>query len=320
MRPPTNRKFHRAFTTLLASGTAFIGVSFFATSAHAGYSTTASGCPSDMTLVGHTCVDKWEGSLVEVRPDGREVAFSPHEAPNGHDVRAVSRPGVTPQAHISMVQAQRACKASGKRLCHAQEWKSACRGPEETRYPYGSTREANVCVDTNRTSPMAVLHNGEHDAATMNDPEANRLQNTVEPTGAAAECTNSYGVYDMVGNVHEWADDGAFHGGYYLDTKINGEGCEYITTAHAKSYYDYSTGFRCCADEGTLEDAAPEAAPAPAPKREENPAPRPTLHGAPGSNADDDGAPSAQGVDEVSDGDRRSLDPLAMMNRFARKI
>ena len=111
----------------------------------------------------------------------------------------------------------------------------------------------------------------------------------------------------MVGNVHEWADDGAFHGGYYLDTKINGEGCDYTTTAHAKIYYDYSTGFRCCADEGTLEDAAPEEAPAPAPKMEEKPAPRPTLHGAPGSNADDDDAPSTLGVDEVSDGDRRSL-------------
>jgi 5-methylcytosine-specific restriction endonuclease McrA len=35
-------------------------------------------------------------------------------------------------------------------------------------------------------------------------------------------------------------------GGYYLDTKLNGRGCDYVTTAHAKSYYDYSTGFRCC--------------------------------------------------------------------------
>ena len=82
----------------------------------------------------------------------------------------------------------------------------------------------------------------------MNQPLINQLPDTLLPTGERAECTNAYGVYDMVGNVHEWADDGAFHGGYYLDTKLNGEGCEYITTAHAKSYYDYSTGFRCCAD------------------------------------------------------------------------
>jgi formylglycine-generating enzyme required for sulfatase activity len=149
-----------------------------------------------------------------------------------------------------MLEAQRACTASGKRLCHAQEWKSACKGPEGTRYPYGASHEANVCVDTNRTSPMAVLHNGEHDASTMNDPEANQLSNTVEPTGSAAECTNDYGVYDMVGNLHEWTSDpnGTFQGGYYLDTKLNGEGCAYRTTAHDFAYHDYSTGFRCCAE------------------------------------------------------------------------
>jgi sulfatase modifying factor 1 len=319
MRPTTSAKFQRALTALLASGSAFLGVSLFAVSASASYSTSASGCPSDMTLVGHTCVDKWEGSLVEIQVDGSETAFSAHEAPNGHNVRAVSRPGVTPQAHISMVEAKRACVASGKRLCHAQEWKSACKGPEGTRYPYGQSREENVCVDTNRTSPMAVLHHGEHDSATMNDPEANQLENTVEPTGTAAACTNGYGVYDMVGNVHEWADDGAFHGGYYLDTKLNGPGCDYVTTAHAKSYYDYSTGFRCCADEGTLEDPVQEELPAPPAKTEETPAPRPMLHGAPGSNADDDEAPIGLGNNEVSDGNRRSFEPLEMMRRLTIK-
>jgi hypothetical protein len=52
----------------------------------------------------------------------------------------------------------------------------------------------------------------------------------------------------MVGNLHEWtaASSGTFRGGYYLDTKINGEGCDYRTTAHDARYHDYSTGFRCC--------------------------------------------------------------------------
>jgi formylglycine-generating enzyme required for sulfatase activity len=99
---------------------------------------------------------------------------------------------------------------------------------------------------------MTVLYGGERSGRTMNDPRANQQANTVEPTGAAASCTNDYGVHDMVGNVHEWTDDGSFRGGYYLDTKLNGEGCDYRTTAHAPSYYDYSTGFRCCADAGTL--------------------------------------------------------------------
>jgi formylglycine-generating enzyme required for sulfatase activity len=207
-------------------------------------------CPENMAHVGTSCVDKYEASLVERAPDG-ERAFSPYQAPNGHDVRAVSRRGVVPQAHISMVEAKRACAASGKRLCKAQEWKTACKGPESTRYPYGNKRTPGMCVDTNRTSPMNVLHHGERTGKTMNDPMANQMNNTVEATGSHESCSNGYGVHDMVGNVHEWTDDASFRGGYYLDTKLNGEGCDYRTTAHAPAYYDYSTGFRCCADAGS---------------------------------------------------------------------
>ncbi len=36
--------------------------------------------------------------------------------------------------------------------------------------------------------------------------------------------------------------------GYYQDAHKNGEGCKYVTTAHAPTYHDYSTGFRCCKD------------------------------------------------------------------------
>lgn len=215
-------------------------------------------CPKNMALVSSgsrtTCVDKYEGSLVEIHEDGTESAFSPYEAPNGHHVRAVSRPGVVPQAHISMIEAKRACTASNKRLCRADEWKTACKGPSATRYPYGNARVADACVDTNRTSPMTILHQGEHTGRTLNDPRANQTDNTVEKTGTASSCTNDYGVHDMVGNVHEWTDDGSFRGGYYLDTKLNGEGCDYRTTAHAPAYYDYSTGFRCCADPGAVSD------------------------------------------------------------------
>ncbi len=211
-------------------------------------------CPDNMAHVGTSCVDRYEGSLVEITAEGREVPFSPYAAPNGKNVRAVSRAGAVPQAHISMVEAKRACKASGKRLCRAGEWKAACKGPEATRYPYGNTRVAGACNDTNRVSPMNVLHRGERTARTMNDPLANQQERTVERTGDTASCTNGYGVSDMVGNVHEWTDDGSFRGGYYLDTKLNGEGCDYRTTAHAPTYYDYSTGFRCCADEGSLPD------------------------------------------------------------------
>ena len=53
-----------------------------------------------------------------------------------------------------------------------------------------------------------------------------------------------------MGNLHEWIDDpaGTFKGGFYVDTVINGEGRLYTTTAHNVYHFDYSTGFRCCAD------------------------------------------------------------------------
>ena len=209
-------------------------------------------CPSEMALVGETCVDKYEASLLEIRDDGTEVPFSPYEIPKHHRVRAVSRPGVVPQAYISMVEAKRACVASGKRLCRSREWKAACRGPANTRYPYGDERVHYACVDTHRVSPVNKIFGGGHTEGHMNDPRLNQLERTVAPTGTAPACTNAYGVYDMVGNLHEWVDEGVFRGGYYLDTEINGEGCDYITAAHIPIYHDYSTGFRCCADADSL--------------------------------------------------------------------
>ncbi len=87
----------------------------------------------------------------------------------------------------------------------------------------------------------------------MNDPRLDQMAETVAPSGSFAKCTNAYGVYDMVGNVHEWVADkaggkGLFKGGYFEDTHLNGDGCRYTTSAHETSYHDYSTGFRCCAD------------------------------------------------------------------------
>jgi formylglycine-generating enzyme required for sulfatase activity len=65
-----------------------------------------------------------------------------------------------------------------------------------------------------------------------------------------SKCQTPEGVFDMMGNLHEWVWDqaGTFRGGYYVDTSRNGEGCEYRTTAHDFEYWDYSTGFRCCAE------------------------------------------------------------------------
>jgi formylglycine-generating enzyme len=219
-------------------------------------------CPPGMVSVGGSyCIDVYEASLVETAADGAETAWPYYRTvPPGVVVRAVSSGGVFPQGYISGVQARAACQRSGKRLCKPAEWKNACMGPKKTSFPYGNTRIVGRCNDNGR-SPMRFFNPGldgrpEHrwmwgHGGNMTDPRLNQLEGTLTHTGERAGCTNAYGVFDMVGNLHEWVDDpdGTFQGGYYLDTHLNGDGCSYRTTAHPFSHADYSTGFRCCADE-----------------------------------------------------------------------
>jgi hypothetical protein len=303
-------------------------------------------CPSDMALVAdRVCVDKYEASLVEVLSDGTERPYPNNLPVDGHVVRAVSVAGVLPQGFISEVQAEDACRASGKRLCTHEEWKTACMGPAKTTFPYGDVRKPGACHDTGKSAVVAVFgakavaastpypgggvtaaprtsgprspkeagkerkaHATKGRAASttraraaatsatatkttssssrtgkpgsksaarrgalakksqkpmsvdpgvwakLNDPALGRVEGALAKTGDHVECVNGWGLYDMVGNLHEWVatdaslPNGTFAGGYYLDTTINGDGCNYRTVAHAHDYHDYSTGFRCCAD------------------------------------------------------------------------
>ncbi len=234
--------------------------------------TRASGfvCPSGMATIAPTagdrrsfCIDVYEASLLAVMPDGSERPWPyyevvPHDPPGGMTFRAVSEPDVFPQGYISGIDASAACKESGKRLCRPDEWRSACMGPDRTVFPYGNKRQRGACNDNGRSSLRffnpQLDDKPEHrwmwgHAGNMVDPRLNQLEGTLTRTGERSACTNAYGVYDMVGNLHEWVDDpdGTFQGGYYLDTHLNGDGCYYRTTAHPMSHLDYSTGFRCCA-------------------------------------------------------------------------
>ncbi len=219
------------------------------------------GCPTGMAIIsgaagfGAFCVDRYEASLVEILPNGDERPFDSFHTVENHIVRAVSERGVFPHGYISEVQAKDACARSGKRLCKADEWRKACMGPGRSTFGYGDTRRSGKCND-HGTSPMISVMQLRVDRPQtwtydkMNDPRLNQAPSTLARTGEHTGCTNGYGVYDMVGNLHEWVDDpeGTFQGGYYLDTHVNGDGCTYRTVAHGPAYHDYSTGFRCCAD------------------------------------------------------------------------
>ncbi len=206
------------------------------------------GCPPGMARVAAFCVDRFEASLV----DAAGASWSPYFPPSGHAVRAVSLRGAVPQAYISQVDASAACVAAGKRLCTDTEWLRACQGPTMTTYPYGNTREPGVCNDARAVHPAVELYGTSASwiYSHLDSPCLNQEANGLALTGAHASCITAEGAFDMMGNLHEWTADpaGTFRGGYYVDTVLNGNGCLYATTAHDVTYWDYSTGFRCCAD------------------------------------------------------------------------
>ena len=213
-------------------------------------------CPEGMALVdGRFCIDKYEATLIEILPNGEERPWSPFQTLTGHTVRAVSIAHAFPQAYVSGNEAAQACARSGKRLCSPKEWKVACEGPKKTQFGYGNERQTGRCNDNGKSAMTAVYGapNGRMywSMDRMNNPALNQVAGTLSKTGDHDGCTNGYGVYDMVGNLHEWVNDpkGTFQGGYYLDTHLNGDGCDYRTVAHEAWYHDYSTGFRCCSDE-----------------------------------------------------------------------
>ncbi len=207
------------------------------------------GCPAGMLRIDDFCVDQYEASLVTY-PDGDPV--SPYFNPDGASVMAVSVAGAVPQGYIDHIQAETACLASGKRLCTDDEWLRACRGPDDDVYPYGNELELGVCNDHRAEHPAIeyFMTTEEWIWNELGHPCLNQLDAALAETGANAGCVTAEGAFDMMGNLHEWTADpaGTFRGGFYVDTMLNGDGCLYATTAHDVAHWDYSTGFRCCAD------------------------------------------------------------------------
>jgi sulfatase modifying factor 1 len=216
------------------------------------------GCPPGMARIDDigTCMDRWEAHLVvgDGSMSSPFAPFSPYFPVDG-DEPAVARsaPNAVPQAYVSGVMAASACANAGKRLCTDVEWTRACRGASDRVFPYGDEREPGVCNDARDAHP-AVEYFGTSASwiwSELGNPCIGQQHDTVERTGAHAECVDDSGrFFDLMGNLHEWIDDpaGTFRGGFYVDTALNGPGCLYRTTAHSTTHWDYSTGFRCCAD------------------------------------------------------------------------
>ncbi len=260
-----------------------------------GASTGATGigalpCPEDMVVVAQRfCIDRYEATMVDERTG---QAFSPFYPPDAQEMRkavngqpwglaaigreqlrppvpllpewqrlpeararAVSRKGVVPQGYMSRPTAKAACEASGKRLCTIAEWKIACRGEQDTRFPYGPSYRHGACNIRQHEHAAAILWG---DASLGHwDPRLNQVSvegtPLLKPTGDMATCRSPWGadgIYDMVGNLDEWVDDpgtkGTFVGGFYARDTVRG--CDAKVSEHPGVFFDFSTGVRCCAE------------------------------------------------------------------------
>jgi formylglycine-generating enzyme required for sulfatase activity len=245
-------------------------------------------CPDGMVLVGAFCIDRYEAYLVSLTLNGAWARHPHYQRPQrGVRYEARSEVGVYPQAYINRIEAEAACTNAKKRLCSLAEWQRACMGARATAYPYGLRWEANRCnmdkphLLTLRFGPDALRWTYE----VFNDPALDQDPAFLARSGEYKDCVGDTGVYDLVGNLHEWVSDeagpavmaslktdgaarqwqpwakgnGIFMGGFYSTREEHGPGCRFITVAHEPKYHDYSTGFRCCADQdGGAEKTAPK--------------------------------------------------------------
>ncbi|MFQ5479028.1 MAG: redoxin family protein [Candidatus Binatia bacterium] len=184
--------------------------------------------------------------MIEVKTSSGSTYVDPYECALTKDGRAVSMRGVEP-ARVDYFSAKAACEKSGKRLCREEEWVSACTGApaidnnnnglfaddtvEGNMYPYGPYYEEGTCQDNADKSADAPI-----------------------ATGSRSGCRTPAGVFDLAGNIGEWADSGrdrkTLLGGY--TTSKSGAACNRRTSTVGPGSRNITTGFRCCADHSVV--------------------------------------------------------------------
>ncbi len=151
-----------------------------------------------------------------------------------------------PQFGVSFEDASGVCAAQGKRLCSANEWEKACKGPEAFVYGYGDTFDADFCG------------NGTED---------------IQPSGAKPECRTKWTplqIFDLAGNFREWTstspkgnENRKLVKGGLKNNPTKGSRCAFATD-EAIVFKDNNLSFRCCMDATAPPPHAP-AEPAAAP-------------------------------------------------------
>ena len=147
-----------------------------------------------------------------------------YEYPNGAKAK--------PSVGVSWNKAKTSCEAKGKRLCTELEWERACKGPSNSRFPYGNSWNPSAC----------------------NTEDAEGIPGTLARAFDFKKCRSGYRVYMMAGNAEEWTADSYAQGS---SNKVVKGGAanrpDWASRCAARRAQNPRTsatllGFRCCAD------------------------------------------------------------------------
>ena len=156
-----------------------------------------------------------------------------------------------PPANATWYEAKTACEAAGKRLCTTREWVEACQGTaavdddgtgsyaddyvEGNQFPYADYYEPRWCRDSQ-----------------------DRKTGSPGLTGSMPRCATPAGVYDLGGNVAEWAGtteaEAVLLGGNYRSKDKSG--CFRPNATFGPGHKNIGIGFRCCSDTKPAESSA----------------------------------------------------------------
>ena len=184
---------------------------------------------------------------------------------------------------VTTAEAQKICKAVGKRLCDAHEWEGACAGslraPEdeyafgrernhmrglhnvdrEVRWAYGESKDHSRCATASKKSPKCFSSGWK------------QCGSNTYPAGAFPECRSPFGIYDLHGNAAEHMNlplkreqlgrDGGFgvpemKGSWFIFAQVEAhlDDCRWRAPSwhdnEGKNHSNYHLGFRCCKDGG----------------------------------------------------------------------
>lgn len=186
---------------------------------------------------------------------GRPFYIDSFEASLDASGRALSLHGQD-AANATWYEAKAACEKAGKRLCTTEEWVTACQSSaavdddgngnfaddyvEGNQFPYADYYERGFCRDIE-----------------------DRKTGKPGKTGSKPRCATPTGVYDLGGNVAEWAGDvegkAVLLGGDFRSKDKSG--CFRPNATYGPGHKNIGIGFRCCSDEsvGNVSGAAVDA-------------------------------------------------------------